>query len=280
MQILLTRTGLIGLILLLLVGCSSQPYVSQSTWIDPAEINSQVDKSGEILNEFNSITIINNPYNLGYGASLKKGIQRSKGNWIMIVDSDGTYPVRDIGKLLKFTGFYDMVVGNRNHDHDYFGRKPAKWFLKKIASFLSGHKIPDLNSGMRIFRKSIAIEFFHLFPSGFSFTSTITLACFANDYTVKYVDIPYFQRTGQSGIKPRHFFDFIVLIIKIFVYFKPLKMLFPIFLLIFSVGIIRSVRDLIVEGFIGTLASLLVILSLQIFVMALITEVIIKKNLK
>ena len=173
-----------------------------------------------------------------------------------------------------------MVVGARKTDGDHFGRRPAKWILKKIAGFLSGHHIPDLNSGLRVFRRSIAMEFFHLFPSGFSFTSTITLACFANDYTVKYVNIPYFQRTGQSGIKPRHFFDFIALIIKIFVYFKPLKMLSPIFFLFLSLGVLRGIRDILVEGAIGSLALILIISSIQIFVLALITEVIIKSNSK
>ena len=236
------------------------------------------DKSREILSKEEGIKLINNPYNLGYGASLKKGIRESSGNWIIITDADGTYPIAEIPKFVELAGDYDMVVGARSEDQDHFGRRPAKWVLKKIAGFLAGRKIPDLNSGMRIFRKSIALEFYHLFPSRFSFTSTITLACLANDYTVKFLPIPYYKRKGSSDIRPRHFFDFITLIIKLFVYFKPLKMLSPFALVSLVLGVSKGIRDIIVEGYIGTLASLLIIFAFQIFLLALISEVIIRKS--
>jgi len=164
--------------------------------------DASTDKTVDLLKQIERIKTLNNPYNLGYGASLKKGIKESNADWILIIDADGTYPIDYIPKLLEPAGDYDMVVGNRQHEKDHFGRKPAKWILKKLASFLAGYHIPDLNSGMRIFRRSIALEFFHLFPSGFSFTSTITIACFSNDYTVKYIDIPYYKRIGQSSIRP------------------------------------------------------------------------------
>jgi len=230
------------------------------------------------LDKVDKAKIITNPYNLGYGASLKRGIKASTGNWIFIIDADGTYPIDKIESIVKFAGEYDMVVGNRRHDSDHFGRKPAKWFLKKLASFLAGKKIPDLNSGMRIFRKDIAPEFFHLFPSGFSFTSTITLACFASDYTVKYVDIPYYKRVGASGIKPRHFFNFVSLIIKLFVYFKPLRMLSPIAWVLLALGMLKGVKDIWLDGTIGILAAILIIFAIQVFVIALIGEVVIKRK--
>ena len=236
------------------------------------------DRTGEILKTITGIKVISNPYNLGYGASLKRGIKASAGNWLMIIDADGTYPIAKIGELLSFAGEYDMVVGHRQHQSDHFGRRPAKWFLKKLASFLAGKTIPDLNSGMRVFRREIALQFFHLFPSGFSFTSTITLACFANEYTVKYVDIPYYKRVGQSGIRPRHFFDFTSLIIRLFIYFRPIKMLSPVALVFFASGFVKLVRDYAVDGRIGTLASLLIIFSIQLFILALVSETIINRS--
>ncbi len=238
------------------------------------------DKTPEILKTISNIKIITNPYNLGYGASLKKGIRESSGGWIMIIDADSTYPTDKIADLLKYAGEYDMVVGNRQHTKDYFGRKTAKWILKKMAGFLAGTKIPDLNSGMRVFRKSIALEFFHLFPARFSFTSTITLACYNNDYTIKYVSISYLERVGKSGIRSRHFFDFLALILKIFLYFKPLKMLSPLAFLFLIAGVGKGIRDIIVVSHIGTLASILILISVQIFLLALISEVVIKRGTK
>ena len=230
------------------------------------------------LAKVDSIKVLNNPYNIGYGASLKRGIKESSGAWVMIIDADSTYPIDKISELIRYAGEYDMVVGNRQHQRDHFGRKPAKWFLKKLASFLVGKTIPDLNSGMRIFRRSIADEFWHLFPSRFSFTSTITLACFSNDYFVKYVDIPYYKRVGKSGIKIRNFFDFISLIIRVIIYFKPLKMLSPVAAIFFLVGLAKLAKDFIVNGYIGTLALLLILFAIQMFFMAVISEVIIKRQ--
>ena len=166
------------------------------------------DNSGEILKEIADIHLINNPYNLGYGASLKKGIKQARGEWAIIVDADGTYSIDRLEELLALTGNYDMVVANRRHDKDHLGRWPAKWILKKIAGFVIGKKIPDLNSGFRVFRRDLALEFISLYPSGFSFTTTITLAFYSRDYTIVYVDLPYYKRVGKSSIKPKHFFQF------------------------------------------------------------------------
>lgn len=234
------------------------------------------DKSGEILKQSDNISVITNPYNLGYGASLKKGLKVAQGEWIIITDADGTYPIDMIPKLLEYTREYDMVVGNRQTDNDFLGRRPAKWVLKKLASFLAGHKIPDLNSGLRVFRREVAMDFFHLYPSRFSFTSTITLAFFTNDYTVKYLDIPYYKRVGNSSIRPFHFFEFFNLIIKIFLYFKPLRMLSPVAAGILIVGILRTLRDISGLGYIGSLSIIFLMTAFFIFILAFITEAVIK----
>lgn len=221
---------------------------------------------------------ITNPYNLGYGASLKKGLRESTGNWVLILDADGTYPLDRIGDLLAPAGDYDMVVGCRRHKRDHTGRRPAKWFLRKLAGLLTGRKIPDLNSGMRLFRKDLAMEFFHLYPPGYSFTSTLTVAFFTHDYTVKYVDIPYHKRIGRSGIRPAHFVDFVALMVKLVVCFRPLRMLTPVALLFGAAGVAKGTRDYLAGGHIGTLASLLVLFGFQLWFLALIAEITANRN--
>lgn len=238
------------------------------------------DRSLEILRSIPDIVLINNPYNLGYGASLKRGLRRAMGNWIMIIDSDGTYPIEKIPDLIQYVNEYDMVVGNRMSKKDAIGRRPAKWFLKKLASFLVAKNIPDLNSGMRFFRKDLAMEFYGLYPKGFSFTTTITLSFFVHDYTVKYVDIPYYKRIGSSSIRPWHFFDFMGLVLKLVLYYKPLKMLFIPISLILGLGVAKGIKDIVITGKIGNLSLILILFSFQMFVMTLILEIITKKNIK
>jgi hypothetical protein len=107
-------------------------------------------------------------------------------------------------------------------------RKPAKWFINKLANYLSGMKIPDLNSGLRIMKKPDIERFLHILPSGFSFTTTITLALLVNNFPVKYFPITYDKRKGKSKIRPiRDTLNFIQLIIRTILYFNPLKVFVP-----------------------------------------------------
>lgn len=241
------------------------------------------DISKGILEKEDGIKLINNAYNLGYGASLKKGIKAASNPWILIIDADGTYPVKDIPLLLNYMGTYDMVVGSRTGENVYvpFMRKPAKLILTKLAEFLTGKKIPDLNSGMRLFKKDIAMEFFHLFPEGFSFTTTITLACLTKGYTVKFVPINYLRRKGKSAIHPiTDFINFIKIIFKIVLYFEPLKFfLWPGFILLL-IGAVYGFyqvfttfpRDL------GQFPIMLFLAGLQIAFLGLIAELVTKNR--
>lgn len=237
------------------------------------------DNSGKILEKIKGISVIHHPYNLGYGASLKDGIKRARYNLILIADADGTYPIEDIPKLLKYSKRYDMVVGARagKKVDDPMMRKPAKFFLRHLANFLTGRKIPDINSGFRIFKKDIALQFFHLFPSGFSFTTTITLACLTNDYTVKYIPINYFRRKGKSSINPvRDFIGFTTLIFKIMMYFNPLRMfLFP-SILLFAFGFLILLYDVFIRSNITDLPIIVLLAAFQIGFLGLLADLIVK----
>ncbi len=244
------------------------------------------DATGKILREVEGIKVITHTTNYGYGASLKDGIRKAHGEWILITDADGTYPPAEIPKLLKFLDSedYEMVVGSRTGKqvHIPLYRKPAKWFLAKLANYLSGSKIPDLNSGLRLFRKETALEFFHLLPSGFSFTTTITLAYLSNDYPVKYLPIDYLQRGGQSKIKPfRDGFNFILLIIRTIMYFNPLKVFIPVSILLFLAAVfIFCYSWLILDRVMDISVILLVVTSIQILILGLIADLIIKRGKK
>ncbi|HLF54674.1 MAG TPA: glycosyltransferase family 2 protein [Candidatus Nanoarchaeia archaeon] len=239
------------------------------------------DNSLQILKKISGIKIVSHPYNLGYGASVKDGIRAATGEWIMITDADGTYPIEDMPKLVEHIPQYDMVVGARTGKevHIPLMRRPAKWIINKLANFLSGHKIDDINSGMRIFNKEKAMEFIKLYPSGVSFTSTITLAFFTSDYTVKYIPTNYYKRIGKSTIKPiKDFIGFITLIFKIVMYFRPLKFfLAPSMLLIlFGIGY-GTYQTMTSSTGIGQLPMLAVITGIQLVFLGFIAEMVAKK---
>ncbi len=242
------------------------------------------DLSREILENIDDIKLINHPYNQGYGASLKTGIKASKGKYILITDADGTYTIENIPRLLKYAGKYDMVVGARTGKKVYIplSRRPAKFILSTLANFLSKKYIPDLNSGFRIFKKELALRFFHLFPSNFSFTTTITLAALTNDYTVKYIKIDYRKRKGKSSIKPIHdFLNFSSLIFRISIYFNPLKIFVPLSFFFLFLGTARILEILIRTNFqerLSLTGMLFFILGIQTLLLGVIADLIVKRG--
>jgi glycosyltransferase involved in cell wall biosynthesis len=195
-----------------------------------------------------SVKLINHQKNKGYGAALKTGIRNSKYENVLIIDADGTYAPEYIPVLLNFADENDMVVGARTGADVKIPliRKPAKWILNQLANYLAEAKIPDLNSGIRIMKKSVINEFIRILPDGFSFTTTITLATLTNDYQVEFVPINYNKRDGKSKIRPIYdTLNFLQLIIRTIMYFNPLKVFLPFSLLFISAGICFLVRDVI-----------------------------------
>jgi glycosyltransferase involved in cell wall biosynthesis len=213
--------------------------------------------------------------NRGYGAALKTGIKNAKYDWIGITDADGTYPNHLFGELIGKVDSADMVIGARKWAHIRGARKIPKIILTRFAAFLIGQKIPDLNSGMRIFRKDLAFQFWNLLPSGFSFTSTITIGALSNDYEVEFVEIDYFKRIGQSSIHPiKDTVRFFLLVTRLALYFNPKKVFIPFSFFMFILATLRGTRDYLVEGSLGGVCLLLFFLAFQIFFFGLIAEII------
>ena len=239
------------------------------------------DSTFEILKSIKWIEIIRNRRNRGYGYSLKKGIRYVDSEFIIIIDGDGTYPASGIAGLIKYGGDYDMVVGARTGKivKVPFFRKPAKWFLRLFAEYVTSTRILDLNSGLRLFRRDIALRFISLFPDGFSFPTTLTIACLTNDYSIKFFPINYYERKGKSTIHPiKDFLGFTKTIFRLTIFFKPLNIFIPISLFIFILGFLKLLRDFILLGFFGLGGSLAILGAIQIAFLGILADLIIKRT--
>jgi len=219
------------------------------------------------------VRVLRRTRNLGYGASLKLGTAHARYGWILITDADGTYPVESIPDLLTAAPESDMVVGARvgKSVQVPFARRPAKWFLRVLASYLAGESLPDLNSGLRLMRKSLIERYLHLLPQGFSFTTTITLAASCNGHAVTYVPINYNARLGKSKIRPRHAFDFTLLILRTIVFFNPLKVFIPLGAAVALAGVAKLVYDIVV-GNLSESAVLALLAALVIWSVGLLAD--------
>lgn len=235
------------------------------------------DKTSDIAKS-KLVQVFRHEENRGYGAALKTGIHRADTEFIIIVDADKTYPVSEIPQLLKYTDMYDMVVGNRNTKPSL--RVFAKWFLVKLANFLAETKIPDLNSGFRLIRKSVVERFWFILPNGFSFTTTITLAMLCNGYAVKYIPIEYRERSGVSKIKPvRNTWQFLILIIRTTVYFNPLRVFLPVgFALIFGGIFIGFYSKFVMHLLLRTTTITTVTGGVQILILGFLADLIAKRS--
>lgn len=208
------------------------------------------DGTAEKAAAVGGVRVLRRRRNRGYGAALKVGIAHARHPWILITDADGTYPVEAIPKLLALAEDADMVVGARTGETVRIPliRRPPKAFLRILASYLAGQKLPDINSGLRLMRADLVRRYEHLLPSGFSFTTTITLAAAVNDHSVEYVPIDYHARLGNSKMRPRAAYDFTLLILRTIVFFNPLKVFIPLGALLFLAGLAKFAYDVLLDN--------------------------------
>ena len=195
--------------------------------------------------EVHGARVIRQAENGGYGTALKRGINATRSEYVVITDADGTYPPEQIPSLLGRAETEDMVVGSRAMTDVSIPviRRPAKMFLGALASYLSGRHIPDLNSGLRVMRRSSLMRFIHLLPSGFSFTSTITLAMLCTQHRVRYMPVTCAPRVGSSKIRASDFTAFLILVLRTVVLFNPLKVFLPLGTFLFAIGLLKLAYD-------------------------------------
>jgi len=183
------------------------------------------------------LRVLTHPRNLGYGAALKTGLRQAHGEFVAITDADGTYPNHRLPELVAHCRDFDMVVGARTGANVRYSKLRAapKYFLRRWVSWLARRQVPDINSGMRVFRREPALKFFGLYPDGFSFTITITLAMLTTSHLVDFVPIDYALRVGRSKIKPfRDTARFIKIILRTGTYFAPVRAFMPLFVVLLA----------------------------------------------
>ena len=147
-------------------------------------------------------TVVQHPQNLGYGRSLKTGILAARYDLIAITDADGTYPVERLPELIERSERYHMVVGARTGSFYQGGmmKRLGRFVFRHLSEFAAGQSIPDINSGLRVFRRREILPYFPVISAGFSFTTTCTLVYLLNDMFVHYVPIEYHRRAGKSKV--------------------------------------------------------------------------------
>ncbi|GAB3455540.1 hypothetical protein GCM10027570_36230 [Streptomonospora sediminis] len=224
-------------------------------------------------------------HNGGAGTVRRIGTQRARGRIVVWTDTDLTYPnerIPELVDLLTANPDIDQVVGARNNEagtHRLL-RVPMKWLIRKLAERLTNTRIPDLNSGLRAFRRDVSLPYLRLLPPGFSCVTTLTLAFLSNQHPVHYIPIDYAKRSGTSKF---HFvsdaYRYLLQVLRMVMYFNPLKVLMPLALWLLGVGSAKFVFDQVREPlYIPNNTIMLLTSGLIVAAMALLADLIVRSR--
>ena len=223
----------------------------------------------------NGARVLSSPYSMGNGAAIKRGARAASGDVIVFMDADGQHDPAHIERLLQqLDQGYDMVVGARDWSGQAgVGRGLANGAYNALASWMTGHKVPDLTSGFRAVRAARFREFLHLLPNGFSYPTTSTMAFFRSAYPVSYVPIAVAKRVGKSHIRPlRDGVRFLLIIFKIATLYSPLKLFGPASAVFFLLGSGHYCYTYLTQGRFTNMSALMFSAAVIVFLIGLVSE--------
>jgi glycosyltransferase involved in cell wall biosynthesis len=235
------------------------------------------DRTAEAAGRFPEVVLIRHHRNRGYGAALKAGIAKAAGTTVFIMDADGQHAPGEMEKLMPALADYDMVVGSRppgSGGRSPGWRRPGKWLLGKLANYLAGDVIPDLNSGFRVFRRDLAAKYLHLCPTGFSFTTTLTMAFLCQGHQVAFLPIEINSRhpRGKSTVTVHTGLATFLLMIRLIALFGPLKIFLPASGSFLIAGFLWAVPYLFAGKGLSVASLLLIITGVLLFFFGLLTD--------
>ena len=219
--------------------------------------------------------VIQHHYNMGNGAAIKTGARMAHGEILVFMDADGQHDDRDIERLLdRLHEGYELVIGARESDTQ---SNRSRWFgnhiLNYFASLMTGHRIPDLTSGFRAASADTFHQFLYLLPNGFSYPTTTTIAYLRSGYPVDFIPIRARSRLGKSKISfIRDGIRFLVIIMKIATLFSPMRFFLPASLFFFLLGMGRYIYFYLKTGSFSSMAGILFVTSVLIFLIGLLSE--------
>lgn len=238
------------------------------------------DGSETELASIPGITLITHRRNQGSGAARRTGTTAARGRVVVWTDVDMTYPNNLIPELVDAMDGYDHIVGWRQTEEGTHKllRTPAKWIIRKLASYLSETDIKDLNSGLRAFRRDVAMQYVHELPKGFSCVTTLTMSFLGNGYSIAFFPIQYFPRAGRSKF---HWLKdtrrYILQVIRMTLSYNPLKVFLPIGLLLLAAGFVKLGFDWSNRDFRLAANTLLVFFAaLQVITVGLLADLVVR----
>ncbi|MFQ5419177.1 MAG: glycosyltransferase family 2 protein [Anaerolineae bacterium] len=165
------------------------------------------DRTVEIAQSIEGVTLIQHSQNKGYGGALKTGFGQAKGELIGFLDADGTYPPEHFPRLCKEAlNGSDIVVGSRRSGADSHmppTRKLGNFIWSNLLTLLGNKRVQDPASGMRVFKREVLPRIYPL-PDGLNLTPVMSTRAVHEHLAVSEIPIPYAERMGRSKLSVVH----------------------------------------------------------------------------
>lgn len=247
-------------------------YVYEIVVVDDNSSDDTPDQAAAL-----GVRVVRRRHNGGSGASRKTGVKVARGEWVVMLDADGSYHPADIPSLLEHLPRFDQVNGARKREEGTMKllRVPMKWFIRQLASYLSGYRIPDLNTGMKAFKRDLMRRYLWVVSDGFSCVTSMTLAFLCNGHSVKYVPTDYHPRIGASKFHPvKDTLAYLNTVFRLVIYFQPRRVFFPLGFIFAIIGVIRAWINWTAVGHMGTADVAILLFAAVVFMVGVMADVI------
>jgi glycosyltransferase involved in cell wall biosynthesis len=162
------------------------------------------DGTGEVADNLASgnehVKVVHHPHNRGYGAALTSGFHAATGDYIMFMDSDRQFDIRDVKLFEPYVGKYDIVAGFRKKRSDSLQRTLMGRTFNTFVRYLFGVKVKDIDCGFKLFLAGL-LKHLELQSPGALINAEIHAKANLQGATITEVGVNHYPRLAgeQSG---------------------------------------------------------------------------------
>lgn len=221
------------------------------------------------------VVLLRHGFNRGYGAALKTGMRRARGELLAWFDADGEHGVADLTAMVDRMARepWLAILGQRPSGGGPALRSIGKFLIRQMARSLGVRAGTDLNCGLRVFRRGAVLPYLPILPDGFSASLTTTLVLLARRLPMTFHPIARLPRVGSSKVQLVDGFTSLLLVLRTVTLFAPLRMFFMPGLVLLAIGLAYGIGTALLLGRgLPTAALLVMNAGMMLCVLGLIAD--------
>ncbi len=169
--------------------------------------NYSTDKTGKLADEVarrdRRVRVIHRIFgpNKDLGSSLKEGLKKAKGKYMLIMDCDMSHSPEEIPNLLKHKNEADIIVGSRFIKGGRADMSMKRAMISRsynlLANLLLGINVKDITTGFKLYDRKV-IRSLKLESTGFGLHPEIMIKALNKKFTAKEIPI-YYRRSNKKS---------------------------------------------------------------------------------